>query len=64
VSAPTAADGRVDIRGSASADEIAAVLAVLAVARRAAPTPSAYERWRRHRLAAQAIAQLPSRSRR
>jgi hypothetical protein len=39
----------VQVRGRATAEEVAAVLAVL---RRDAPPPDAYARWRRTRLAA------------
>jgi hypothetical protein len=41
---------QVEVRGHASAEEIAAVLAVLS--QRRAPGPTRYERWRAERLAA------------
>jgi hypothetical protein len=44
--------GDVTIRGNASAEDVAAVLATLAELAQRTPTVDPYERWRRTRLAA------------
>jgi hypothetical protein len=46
-------DRAIRVRGAATADEVAAVLAALA--RRRAATEDAYEQWRRRRIAASRV---------